>query len=219
MVRAKALHVLLLLGIIYLANAASLSKLWAIDTGGWVNGLASNGQGTIGIASKCIYLVASNGTIIEKNCPSTEQYYSVRSVSYCCSRFAFLDSDQNVYIYAENGTLLESTYIDNYQYAWKILLLNDTFVAAESRIGDFYLNGTLRWDLAASQVGSLAAKDNYLYIPDYNLQEVMIVDENSGNVLKVINYNDKVLSVALCNDYLAVSTQNRVYLYSIKDTP
>jgi len=172
-----------------------LILLWSFGTGWMVSSLA--GDGLLGVASfaNCFYLLHWNGTLALKYCPGTRTL-SV-SVTETNGTYAFL-TDRGVY-------LIHSKNVNFVKCNCTASLPTDRGLIACTKDGTL-LGPGWRTRLACNWLtlwGSrLVAVSN---------NSTFVIDIRTGKVLKVFEIGGHF--AATCNNFLAISSNNAVYLF------
>jgi hypothetical protein len=164
----------------------------------------------------------SNGNLIKSKCGSDE----MTDASYSNGIFAFTNYDDYVYLYDASRRTWTYVYVgDEYDDAITILP-NGDFIACQTRCAYFRKlwwsrwgsEWSKKWDVDVGKVvnGPAVYNNSYAYIPD-TYGKVLIVNIGSGRKEAEMSFAGKVYDVAICKNYLAVSTENSLYLYKISN--
>ncbi len=223
---------LVLLTMVGVAMALSLTSLWTFKAEGAITGLAFSDDGHLGVASAggCAYVLGPNGHVVATRCAGGR----ISDVSYCCDKFAFIETDGHVLIYNVRSQKWSKISIDK-RYAASITMLTPTnFVACgscaylarecEARCGYFDASGTLYWSIdVGAVIRGPASFAQYLYVPAHECfgcgtNEALIVDKHSGRVINKLGpFVDKVWSSAVCGNYLALGLSHALLFYSLEN--
>jgi len=197
------------------AKALDLWLLWSYNTGDRISGLAFSDDGNLGAASwdGCAYVFDQSGTLLNKVCGGDW----MDDASYCCGRFGFVNLDDYAYITDESGNLIEKVYVGD-DYDWAITMLPDGFIAGDTRLAYFDLNGNKGWDVDVGYVDNgPSVYGDYVYVADDNWNKLLILKLSDGSEVNEISYDEYAWDAAVCGNYLAVVTAYHLYLYSLDD--
>jgi len=213
--RSKLAIVALVLALAASAKALNLWLLWTYSTGDIIVGLAFSDDGNLGAASvgDCAYVFDPNGNLLNKVCGDDDMV----DASYCCRRFGFINFDDNAYITDESGNLIKEVYVgDDYDEA--ITMLENGFIAGQHRLAYFDFNGNKVWDVGIGYVANgPSVYEDYVYAADYNWNKLLILKLSDGSKVNEISYGEGTVDTAVCGNYLAVTTDTHLYLYSLDD--
>ena len=170
------------------------------------------------VLEKCAYVFDRNGNLLNKICVGDY----MRDVSYCCGKFGFVNDDGYVYITDENGNLVKKIHVGK-DYVKAITMVKDGFVVCWKRCAFFSFNGNKLWDL---EIGDVSKRPSYYkgywyvtskWCDDNNNWQDKLFIVKDGNVVNDISYYDWVYDTAVCEKYLAVTTNFYLYLYDLSD--
>ncbi|ALU11573.1 hypothetical protein EYM_02635 [Ignicoccus islandicus DSM 13165] len=210
--RALAITLLIMVTV----QALSLTELWSYVAHGITVGIAFSEDGKMGIAPAwdgCAHILDPDGNLINKFCGKS----SMDDVSYLNNKFGFVNFDGYAYILNPDGTLWKKIYVGS-DYGEAIVMLPNGFIACWYRCAYFDFNGNEHWDINVGVVEYRpSVYNNYIYIADMSWDKLIVVELNSGNIVKEITYDEPVDDTAVCGKYLAVTTDHYLYLYEIDD--
>lgn len=205
----------LLLGSVAL-SAMNLTLLWSYRAGYSIDDLAFADNGNLAVApsvTNCAYVFSPNGTILNKVCGGWEMY----DVSYCCGVYAFVNWDQYVYVTYKNGTVIEKFLIGS-DYNRAVSLVWDGFVACNDKCGFFSFKSNMTWSVDVKAVDNGPAYyEGFWYVPNWLNWTLTIISNSTGYVPNSLFLGESVWDAKVCNDYLAVSTRTRLFLFSLKN--
>jgi len=171
------------------------------------------------VSGKCIYVFDQNGNLLNKICRNNY----MESISYCCGRFGFVNLDGYVYITDQNGKLIKKVYVGG-SYDYVITMTKDGFVACRERCAFFDFNGNKIWDLDVEHVdNSPSYYKGYWYVADEYANLLIVKNGSLVNTIRYCKYSlnytvcESVRNTAVCDKYLAVSTDSHLYLYDLND--
>ncbi|UXD22045.1 hypothetical protein IPA_01155 [Ignicoccus pacificus DSM 13166] len=140
--------------------------------------------------------------------------------------FAFVTWDGSVYIFNTDGYLVSSftaSSVTGYTGWWDALMLDDDTVLLSGGAGIRGVDIYTQYGWSVSQevpphgvAVYHSGSDLYVYVADYDNDRVNIIDGYSGIQLGSISVNNPNI-VAACGGYLAVATDNTLYMYSLSD--
>ena len=196
------------------AAQLELTLLWEQKVEGTAYALAFSDGGNLGVASDaCAYVFSPNGTLLSEACD-----FPPLDVSYCCNLFGFTGSlygEGYVYITDESGSLIKKFTI-NSTYASTITLTQDGFIVCFDRCAFFDFNGTMEWEVSiGATFNGPSHYQNYWYVSDWYERALHVIKD--GERVNELKYSEWVYDTAVCDKYLAVGTDEHLYLYELSD--
>ncbi|ALU11727.1 hypothetical protein EYM_04150 [Ignicoccus islandicus DSM 13165] len=196
-------------------HALDLQLLWTFDQPSDVIGdMALSSNGNLGIASwdNCAYIVDPNGNLLGKKCGR----YSMDGAGYSNGVFGFVNLDDYVYLFYENGTFWKKIAVgDSHDTA--IVLFDKGFIACDGYCAKYDFNGNKYWDTnVGGEVQDVVVHKGYVYAANHGSYKLQILDLDTGEIVKEISYDYYTGSVNACGNYLAVIA-DELYVYDISD--
>ncbi len=192
--------------------ALSLTEFWTFKLKG-SEGVAFSSGGYLGVAGidGCAYVFDFNGNLKQRLCVR-EGFSDVSSFG---NEFAFSNYDGYVYVIDPTKGLV-AKYLVGLKENDAVTLLSDGFIACKWDC-TYYKVSEVRWRIDLHWIDN--GPKIYLkkvYIPEKDLDEVLIASLDTGEVLKRVRFDSPVWSVELCGSELAVVTSEKVYLFELK---
>ncbi|UXD22203.1 hypothetical protein IPA_02555 [Ignicoccus pacificus DSM 13166] len=187
--------------------------IWGYKTGGRVKALMFSENGKLGVASydKCAYIFDQDGNIISRRCGSSVMH----DVSYCCNKFGFVNDDAHAYIYDLENEKWSKLYVSTLHRS-TISMFQEGFLVAQYRIARFRFDGTKEWDVKVGQeVNDTVIHGEYIYV--VNGRNLSVLKISNGENVKTIRLDRNILNAQVCNNYLALGSNNHIYIYDITD--
>ena len=201
-------------------RVARLEPLWSFRSEGYVYGLAFSDSGRLGVASSDghAYIIQPNGELIFQG----HSYLPMYAVSHCCGKFGFLDSGVTVFVIYDDGYVDGKINIDKlykpYYYSGVTLSQDGVMVCAHG-CGFFDFRGRKIWEIRHSlplvEHGP-SYYQGYWYIAAWFSLDI-VKDGHEVNSIDHKDFTRIYIDTAICDKYLAVTTEKHLILYDISD--
>ncbi|UXD22750.1 hypothetical protein IPA_07920 [Ignicoccus pacificus DSM 13166] len=194
--------------------ALDMVHVWTFNAGSTVEGLACSGKTVaIGTSDGSGYVVSCNGTYLSQ----IKALASMNDVSYCCGKYAFVSSDNNIYLTTENGKLITKIPI-SFKYNEAVILTPKGILACSSSCAFFNMKGKLIWSFDLGKIaGEPSYYKDYAYVPDVAGKELLILNLTDGKKVGEVFFGEPVYTSDVCGNLLVVGGQKDVYLFNLTD--
>lgn len=142
------------------------------------------------------------------------------------SRLAFTNADGTIHIFSTRKLDWKEIEVGE-DYSYSLLLTHHGILAAGTAVGLFGRTGKRRWGYAlpfsdGAVDGRISGKGDVAYLPVKDYEKVgkgavVILNIPTGAILGTLEFPREVWSTDVCGRYLAIGTDDNVYLYDVSD--